>query len=132
MGREIKFRAWDREEKRLMDVKLIDFAEWWVNCGPSGIYGERNSFKNEETDRHILMQYTGLKDKNGKEIYESDIIRFMEGNRLLGYVEYVDGKFQIHYSNIKGFLPKICGDWLECYEVIGNCFENTNLLEAER
>jgi hypothetical protein len=61
--REIKFRAWDKEKKRMLPVTLMEFNQWWVSCMPISEsngnvleYGERNSFRNEEADRHILMQ----------------------------------------------------------------------------
>lgn len=140
--REFKFRAWDKEKNEILPVKLMDFSQWWVSCDPHygtskpNEYGERNSFKNEETDRHIIMQYTGLKDKNGTEIYEGDIIdgswinpmskekvmrhyqvTFNKGKynaELIGHHPY--GSTMLYFENDKS-------------EVIGNIYENPELLE---
>jgi uncharacterized phage protein (TIGR01671 family) len=127
--REIKFRAWDKAEQALKEVIELNFSQWWVTTGEGMWGGERNSFKNEETDRHILMQYTGLKDKNGKEIYEGDIINDSFGDRK-GRIRYNDhvAAFEIsEYDGIHMLSSHNCGRF---FEVIGNIYENPELLEA--
>ena len=73
MNREIKFRIWDIENKEMLEVQELDFEPTF--------YGGRIAIRPDQyndyfdTEDMILMQYTGLHDKNGKEIYEGDIIR---------------------------------------------------------
>lgn len=73
MNREIKFRVWDVENKEMLEVQELDFEPTF--------YGGRIAIRPDQyndyfdTEDMILMQYTGLHDKNGKEIYEGDIIR---------------------------------------------------------
>jgi uncharacterized phage protein (TIGR01671 family) len=124
MSREIKFRAWDKERKQIFPVSLMDFSQWWVDCG---LNGERNSFRNEETDRHILMQYTGLKDRNGKEIYEGDILS--NGSHIDWIVKYRDAAFQVeHVGQITNDSWHLERGMAESREVIGNIYENPELL----
>ena len=135
----IKFRAWDKEKQRMLPVTLMNYNEWWVSCEPvledkvnSGEYGERNSFSNEKTDRHILMQYIGITDDNGIEIYDKDIIEFYEENMLLkGEVEWLQEgcRFVVRVSNEEGqyYLGLSGSEKLKC-NIIGNTYENKSLL----
>ena len=111
-SREIKFRAWQTEYKKMEYLGSIGRM---INLYDSTWFDD-NFFK--------LMQYTGLKDKNGKEIYEGDII------------EFTVGKFKAEVMwNDKGFwgikCDVFCNDTLYFPEtkVIGNIYENPELLE---
>lgn len=126
--RELKFRAWDKN-----DIEYVDgVGELYVDILEVGT----KTFRIEQMcpGRYVIEQYTGLKDKNGKEIYGGDIIRIC---RSYGY----------------GFLPKgavavVSYDENECcyklkkqgefrltskkmVEVIGNIHENPELVEGE-
>ena len=114
--REIKFRIWDKERKEMINIGRIDIADG--SCKPT-IFG--NVFYDYWNDVE-LMQYTGLKDKDGVEIYEGDIVEtedYYVGDRLM-----VKGTKQI-IDDIR-----FCGKLLPC-KVIGNVYENPELVEYE-
>lgn len=146
MGREIKFRVWDKELKKMLRVDELDFSQWWVQCkvpnaapkqNGKAFYGERNSFKNEQTDRHILMQYTGLKDKNGKEIYEGDICKDETTIIEILWSNYYQWGCKIIEGGTLGYgLTFPLWHWDNCkenayreLEVIGTIYENPELLK---
>jgi len=127
--REIKFRAWDKRNRKML-----------YNVDPDKIYmglnGKLYNGLNGEniSDDFVLMQYTGLKDMNGKEIYEGDIVKkeLTDGFKLWNEVEDPIGK--VFYENgcfYVGRKFKIAlGGVIKC-EVIGNVYENKKLLEAK-
>ena len=132
--REIKFRAWLKEEKKMVNVETIDFTDKSVQ------YLEKNEFINAYLLRRMifgdieLMQYTGLKDKNGKEIYEGDIIKYkFPYDKRLKHISPVkflktEASFGIkdRYGNE---IPLYTISANNYFEVIGNIYENKNLLE---
>lgn len=148
MGREIKFRAkrldngeWvngsgllvaddfcviDRDTEMYVDEKY----EWAGNTHFFRVAGAMCDLK-------TIGQYTGLKDKNGKEIYEGDIIRSFDSNddTILHYIVWEEARFVALYKS-RSFRSKcfLKQDWLDEFdkEVIGNIHDNPELLKDGR
>lgn len=124
--REIKFRVCSEEDGVLTDVITMSWFSMWVCFEVNGEKVYRDMSK------VVLMQYTGLKDMNGKEIYEGDIVKFAD---VVGYVEYYLGSYIIKvrdgYGSFYDFFDfyNEKGDLVEELEVIGNIYENPELLE---
>ena len=119
MNREIKFRVWDLQRKYFSSEYDIYCSNGNVSCSGSGIVDPNRH-------RFIPQQYTGLKDKNGKEIYEGDILSYKGVHRVgngVSVVSFDDGSFMID----EDIASK---DWAAEHEVIGNIFENPELLES--
>ena len=116
--REIKFRAWN---------KILNRMDNWYDLVDKNL---RNIFIMKDHNGYELMQYTGLKDKNGKEIYEGDIVKaLISGKWFVGKVIYEHSGFTIDVMNNKELefgRRGIIGHWTE---VIGNIYENLELLE---
>jgi uncharacterized phage protein (TIGR01671 family) len=128
--REIKFRVWDKDCKRMHVCgdnthDTIYFFEDNCACYYNLQNGEGSS--PDGTGTYKLMQYTGLKDKNGKEIYEGDI--YHQGDRNILYVvEYThDCSFMGRQIRTKGSRVGLAY-WQDRIEVIGNIYENPELL----
>ena len=138
--REIKFRAWDKKHKYMdeIDGKYLYIADGKIYEVREGTWNmESFTIKKDVTDDFELMQYTGLKDKNGVEIYEGDILRVTDGadevNVLnsdtgIGVVEWLDKWGFWNISNIENGL----GDILNCgyVEIIGSIYENGEMLKG--
>lgn len=123
MEREIKFRAWLKEERKMVNVETLFIG---IN---------RLCFGNSETEDLFfrdfeeveLMQYTGLKDKNGKEIYEGDIVVLNNiENDNMCIVRYEHSSYRLEGWSLREDLSNVEDRFLE---VVGNIYENKNLLE---
>lgn len=122
--REIKFRAWCKKHKVM--IYHIGSVNW----------NEQNEiFVNQDikcAGNEILMQYTRLKDKNGKEIYEGDIVSMFHDtqfSQVKWNSEYGCWEIKVQLS-IHNEGWDLLGNHLEQCEVIGNIYENPELLEG--
>lgn len=121
--REIKFRAWDGKKmlqgQDLMNITLGQALTW--------------------SDR--LMQFVGLHDRNGKEVFEGDILRTRDGGFTSEGVQFKKGGYYVwwRYTNpgptqrmdafSGGYIRQ---EQMEMHEVIGNIYENPELLDAKQ
>jgi phage uncharacterized protein TIGR01671 len=126
--RPIRFRAWDKENKRMWsDVESLAFFRREVNpdksfCGATITKdtGHPQFYPNEQLE---LMQFTGLLDKNGKEIYEGDILKDERGH--IGQVIWDDTGWAVNWTTSCDGGPQM--DDYVCGEVIGNIYSNPEL-----
>lgn len=134
----LKFRAWDKANKEMLKIDVIDF----FLKGIRALEHKDNSFFMKFSDVEI-MQSTGFRDKNGVEIFEGDIINsgyLFKGSPFEEEDEYEEEKgvvtffncgFNIEFKNhINLFIDIILS--CEDLEVIGNIYENKELLENDR
>lgn len=121
-----KFRAWDLKYKMMMRVNQIDFEEKtvWLEAD-NGDHGNRHTLTREFKDV-ILMQSTGLKDKNSVEIYCGDAVEWL-GH--CGIVEFVLNNQQTMIIGAPGYITDLDYSTDFNTEVIGNIHENPELLE---
>lgn len=140
--REIKFRAWDATEKRFIYSTL---GRWFLDIThhPDGhMHGDEEGLELEAMATSDWMQFTGLHDKNGKEIYEGDVVNVgphwsdaqweIKWN-LYGFRLRCVRDFKTGPNNDITYAPK--DQWIDpplhpdLWEIIGNIYENPALLK---
>ena len=126
--REIKFRAWVKEKKAIFEVILIDYVTKKVTYLLERV-GHLLSIRDAKFNDIEFMQYTGLKDKNNKEIYEGDIFH-IGSKKILYVVEWID--CGLKGRQIKNISWIGLDYWKDDIEVIGNIYENPELMEEVR
>lgn len=128
MKRELKFRAWCRDGEWEEDGEKMKFVMISSDnlCFSSG-EPLRDLLKDIDDDIYF-MQYTGLVDKTGKEVYEGDIIKLGD---VVCCITWDDGAFQMVTNKQQG---KSCAvqDRVKRFEIIGNIYQNPELVEEEQ
>lgn len=155
--REIKFRAWDKSAKRMQWPIQI-----WNDVNGMGGQEIRATYEDGEKtfyetcppnpdviEDYVLMQFTGLKDKNGKEIYEGDILKVVQRGKIITpmkfnkepeWTDFYEKIVKVYYEpgmwltegSIIGHLVTVnaqARDSGGSIEVIGNIYENPDLLK---
>lgn len=129
-----KFRAWDKETQTMLDVSLIDFKKS-VLIGEHWEFGETNFINFDEIE---LMQSTGLFDKEGTEVFEGDIIAIEveEIETPINAKIFQNNKigvlmFHVFEDNEDVSMVELLEDNSVAFAVIGNIYENPELLEVE-
>lgn len=137
MNREIKFRAWHPDTKEMMPVETIDWDETQYLTEVSAGYTWGEKFDPDKFQKLVLMQYTGMKDKEGKEIWEGDIIVEMVKLEIGSLMEIFGEVFYNENVGAFDFRPfkKFAGlkaSWtigLNC-KVLGNIYQNPELIKT--
>lgn len=156
MNREIKFRAWDEYKNEMFIPKKLVWWETGLRCnarmglvkGNEIPVDEKGSLSN--ANNIVLMQYTGLKDKNGKEIYEGDVMQttideyddiIVEEDEWGEHEEPYHHKKEVHRNIVEweplygrfSHLPSQLDTLSRIHwEVVGNIYENPELLNHDR
>lgn len=112
--RIIKFRYWNAEDKIMTDGDALGFEEYLPIT--------------QHLSQEGIMQYTGLKDKNGKEIYEGDVVRWFDRTAEVFFNDHHNGSFQVRFIDD----DKMMFMYPKQFEVIGNIYENPELLEESK
>ena len=149
--REIKFRAWDKDRQKItggccnLMLQMNGLLMWQFGFNPPEPLNEPDNF--------ILMQYTNLKDKNGVEIYEGDVVKVLDRDcpsqldsypemSMEQYIDHISTLCEVEYRG-DGFVLKyisgggyysIClakSEGRDRFEVIGNIYENPELEEPK-
>nr|DAE92174.1 MAG TPA: YopX protein [Siphoviridae sp. ctES717] len=131
MNREIKFRAWHKVKNIMVYDNEDDTYGYWDGCRNSNVGMVNEILNSKYYEEYEFMQFTGLHDKNGKEIYEGDIVKKTGSIGIdIGKVIYEYNGFIVDVMNMDRFYGRV--HLLEKFtEVIGNIYEDSELLGGE-
>lgn len=136
--RELKIRAWYKPYKQMCNVSMLQFDYDGTICAAVIIEKPFNDQRLAKIDDLIIEQFTGLKDINGTEIYEGDIVKYYPHHRGVPYRVYWADKSAKFLIGRDGVIGQSFSDIMHnlntgriALEVVGNIHENSELLEEK-
>ena len=127
MNRKIKFRAWDNENKYMINSKQGIFTalrnSMNITVQDNGYYNNGDLLKPNK-EKYTLMQYTGIKDKNGVEVYEGDKVMYDYEWTEPNEIGIITWNKDTASFQIKGHIPSSSMKHLDRMKVTGNIYEN--------
>lgn len=147
MSRILKFRAWHKFKKEMFPVTSLEFRDGELSRIVADVEGVLDFMPDED----VLMQFTGLLDKNGREIYEGDLLSCSYDKPIMlrdthvwphrewqvtpeeriGEVRWEKSKFILYDHGTKDWMLLSVAD-VKGMEVLGNIYENQNLTDEEK
>lgn len=127
--REIKFRVWNPLDKEMVLLEKMDFMYNWSKGSLSIIFGKMpDTLANFNGHDFVIMEYTGLRDKYGKEIYEGNVIEYKSNQKELSEVFFDEGSYKI--TQPSSGITRTLSHHLSKYqcEVIGDIYTTPELL----
>ncbi|GAG79107.1 unnamed protein product [marine sediment metagenome] len=132
--RQIKFRAWDKKDKKMRIVTRITFGLEPTGHPPIIVHlDDGKEPVTRSVNDVILLQYTGLKDKDGKEIYEGHIVHFLNHNTgefLKREVKWNETFMGWDIYTVRNYVENTPTSKDAGIEIIGNIYENPELLKS--
>ncbi len=138
--REIRFRAWDKQKKQMLEIRELTFL---VDDGNPLCVEAWEPDAKEKTNAYLitlapetfeLMQFTGLKDRHGKEIYEGDVVKCVAEKEYIGEVQFDEQQgawiilWQPNNKKQKSGCDNLASTWPSpLKDIIGNIYENPEL-----
>lgn len=133
--RDTKFRAWDNNEEWMVDDMLLSFDGEILTDDVQPHDTPYKEIELADEGRYELMQYTGMKDINGSEIYEEDIVKYGEDVYTIKYGRFIDMDVPTPITQIGFYL--LDNKYQETfplyaveYKILGNIYENKDLLKG--
>ena len=138
MSREIKFRAWNKYTSKMLEQEGISGSNSYISF--LDFYYDNSEDRNfgSVINDLILMQFTGLLDKNGKEIFEGDLLQYdgynfkLINKEKIYQIKYDDNLAQYYSYNLENSFDTflVVRAWKES-KIIGNIFQNPELIGGE-
>ncbi len=126
----IKYKAWHKEEKKMYEVMMIDFLGKRLMLGGTE---KRQITKQAKLEDVVMLEFTGLKDKNGVDIFEGDLVKSESHEPSVYDIKFIEGGFCATHPNLEGYPTDINHFYPSTgceIQIVGDIFNNQELISG--